>query len=255
MVKFDMLNSGNYWSCLRKLLIVVAGAFLWHSSLSAEEHQQSIQYEITPYLWAATINGTTAVGGDESPPIDSDYSFFSLDNLDGVASATFTARGQQWGFLFDFLYVEYEDTLLEGSPLQATPRLSGRILEFTGTYQPASVNDLQVIAGIRQQDIEVELAFLNRNPQASVDWIDPFVGVVYTPALTEKLYLSLRGDVGGFGIQSDTALNAEAMLRYQFGDTFSFKLGYRYLKVEFEDNTLLYDISLEGFLFGLGIRF
>ena len=178
-----------------------------------------------------------------------------MDNLDGVASATFTARGQQWGFLFDFLYVEYEDTLLEGSPLQATPNLKGRILEFTGTYQPASVNDLQVNAGIRQQDIDVELAFLNRNPQASVDWIDPFVGVIYTPALTDKLFLSLRGDVGGFGIQSDTALNAEAMLRYQFGDTFSFKFGYRYLKVEFEDSTLLYDISLDGFLFGLGIRF
>jgi len=236
-------------------MIVVAGAFLWHSNLNAEEHQQSIQYEITPYLWAATINGTTAVGGDESPPIDSDYSFFSMDNLDGVASATFTARGQQWGFLFDFLYVEYEDTLLEGSPLQATPNLKGRILEFTGTYQPASVNDLQVIAGIRQQDIDVELSFLNRNPQASVDWIDPFVGVIYTPALTEKLYLSLRGDVGGFGIQSDIALNAEAMLRYQFGDTFSFKFGYRYLKVEFEDSSLIYDISLDGFLFGLGIRF
>jgi len=67
--------------------------------------------------------------------------------------------------------------------------------------------------------------------------------------------LSLRGDVGGFGIQSDIALNAEAMLRYQFGDTFSFKFGYRYLKVEFEDSNLLYDISLDGFLFGLGIRF
>ena len=121
--------------------------------------------------------------------------------------------------------------------------------------QPASVNDLQVIAGIRQQDIEVELSFLNRNPQASVVWADPFIGVIYTPALTDKLYLSLRGDVGGFGIQSDIALNAEAMLRYQFGDTFSFKFGYRYLKVEFEDSNLLYDISLDGFLFGLGIRF
>jgi hypothetical protein len=134
-------------------------------------------------------------------------------------------------------------------------RQGGRILEFTGTYKPVSINDLEVIAGIRQQDIEVELSFLNRNPQASVDWIDPFVSVVYTPALTDKLYLSLRGDVGVFGIQSHRALNAEAVLCYQFGDTFSFKFGYRYLKVEFEDSNLVYDISLDGLLFGLGIRF
>ena len=48
MAKFNISNSGNFGSCLRRLLIVVAGAFLWHSHLSAEEHQQSIQYEITP---------------------------------------------------------------------------------------------------------------------------------------------------------------------------------------------------------------
>ena len=245
----------NNRACLRRLLMVVVCSLLWHSSLKAEDKQQPIQYEITPYLWVASINGTTAADGSEGPPIDSDYNFFSLDNLDGVASATFTARGQQWGFLFDFLYVAYEDSLLEGTALQATPRLSGRILEFAGTYQISAIDDLEVIAGLRQQDIDVEISILNRTPQASVVWIDPFVGVVYTPALTDKWYLSLRGDVGGFGIESDAAINAEAMLRYQFGDTFSFKFGYRYLKVDFEDSSLVYDISLDGLLFGLGIRF
>jgi hypothetical protein len=253
--KFRTYEAGQYGCYLSRLLIAVAGPLLWHTNLAAEEHNQSIQYEITPYLWAATINGTTAVGGDEAPPIDSGYNFFSLDNLDGVASATFTARGQQWGFLFDFLYVAYEDTLLAGSPLQAKPRLEGRILEYAVTYKPASVNDWQVVGGIRQQDIDLELQFLNRIPKASVTWFDPFIGVIYSPALTNKLYLSLRGDVGGFGIESELAVNAEAMLRYQFGDTFSFKFGYRYLSVDFKDNSLVYDVSLDGFLFGLGIRF
>ena len=96
---------------------------------------------------------------------------------------------------------------------------------------------------------------MGRSKKPTIDWLDPYVGVVYTPALTDKLYLSLRVDVGGFGIQSDTALNAKAMLRYQVGDSFSFKCCYRYLKVKFEDSTLLYDLSLDGFLFGLGIRF
>jgi hypothetical protein len=255
MTLFNPPNSGKYGFYLYRLLIVIVGSFLWFSHLAAEEHEQSIQYEITPYLWAATIDGTLAVGGDEAPPIDSGYSFFSLDNLDGVASAKFTARGQQWGFLFDFLYVAYEDTLLAGTPLQAKPRLEGHILEYAATYQPASVNDWQVVAGIRQQDIDVELSFLNRTPQAAVTWFDPFIGVIYSPALTNKLSLSLRGDIGGFGIESERAVNAEATLRYQFGDTFSFKFGYRYLSVDFKDNSLVYDVSLDGFLFGLGIRF
>lgn len=255
MVNLSIPNILNNRAQLCQLLIVVTGSILWHGSLKAEDHQQSIQYEITPYLWAASINGTTAASGNEGPPIDSGYNFFSLDNLDGVASATVTARGQQWGFLFDFLYVDFQDTLGEGTALQATPRLSGRILEFAGTYKLSAVDDLEVIAGLRQQDIDVQISISNRTPQASVDWIDPFVGVVYMPALTDKWYLSLRGDVGGFGIESDVAVNAEAMLRYQFGDTFSFKFGYRYLKVDFEDSSLVYDISLDGILFGLGIRF
>ena len=255
MTLFNPPNSGKYGFYLSRLLIVIVGSSLWFSHLAAEEHEQSIQYEITPYLWAATIDGTLAVGGDESPSINSGYNFFSLDNLDGVASATFNAHGQKWGFLFDFLYVAYEDTLLAGTPLQAKPRLEGRILEYTATYKPVSVNDLQVIGGIRQQDIDVELVILNRTPQASVTWFDPFIGVIYSPAVADKLFLSLRGDIGGFGIESDRAINAEAMLRYQFGDTFSFKFGYRYLKVEFKDNPLVYDVSLDGFLFGLGIRF
>jgi hypothetical protein len=255
MEKISIPKSVNNGAWSGRLLIIIAGSFLWYGNLQAEDQQQSIQYEITPYLWAASINGTTAIGGGETPLPDPDYSFFSLDNLSGVASATFTAHGEQWGFLFDFLYVEFEDTVLLANFLPATPKLNGRILEFAGTYRPVSINDFQIIAGLRRQDIDVELAILDQTPQASVDWTDPFVGVIYTPALTNKLSLGLRGDIGGFGIESDLAVNAEAMLRYQFGDTFSFKFGYRYLKVDFEDSSLVYDISLDGLLLGLGIAF
>lgn len=232
-----------------------AGIFLWCQVSLADQQQRPVQFEITPYLWAATIDGTLAAGGDSSPPIDSDYNFFSLDNLDGVASATFSARGQRWGFLFDFLYVAYEDVLLEGRILQVKPRLEGRIIEVAATYQPASIENLLVIGGVRRQDIEIELTYLNRTPSASADWIDPFAGIVYSTAPASRLDLSLRGDIGGFGIESDHALNAEVMLRYRFSRMFSFKFGYRYLKVDFKDNNLAYDASLAGFLLGLGIRF
>ena len=38
-------------------------------------------------------------------------------------------------------------------------------------------------------------------------------------------------------------------------NTLSLKLAYRYLKIKFNDNDFIYDLSLDGFLFGLGIRF
>lgn len=225
------------------------------SNLYAEDASDSLQFELTPYLWAATIKGTTAAGGEEPPPIDSGYSFFSLDNLDGVASATFTARKKQWGFLFDFLYVAYEDTFLEATLLQTTTRLEGIIIEFAGSYAPESIDNVEFIAGLRQQDISVSLALPGRKLEQSVTWVDPFAGIIYARPLTGRLHIVLRGDIGGFGMQSDKAVNAEAMLRYQMSDTFSLKFGYRYIKVTFEETDFLYDISLDGFQLGLGILF
>lgn len=234
------------------VMLIFCGSY---SSLHADQADNIFQYELTPYLWAATIKGTTAAGGDESPPIDSGYSFFSLDNLDGVASITFTAQKNQWRFLFDYLYVAYEDTFLQGTPLQTTPRLEGTIIELAGAYSPVSIDKLEVVAGLRQQDITVSLAYLNRSPEKSVTWIDPFVGIIYSLPLNNNFDVSLRGDIGGFGIESDRAVNAEAMLRYQMNNTLAMKFGYRYLKVKFDDRDFLYDISLDGFKIGLGICF
>jgi hypothetical protein len=233
--------------------ILILGASC--SKLYADETSDSFVFEITPYLWAASIEGTVASDGEESPPIDSDYSFFSLDNLDGVFSTTFTARKNQWGFLFDFLYVAFEDTFLEATPLQTTPRLEGTIIEFAGAYAPTSIDHLEVIAGLRNQDITVSLALLDRKPETTANWTDPFVGVIYNRPLKSKFHMGLRGDLGGFGIESDMAVNAQAMIGYQISNTFSVKFAYRYLKVKFDDRDFLYDISLDGFQIGLGIRF
>jgi len=237
------------WLCT---IVILSGSC---SKLYADEANDSFVFEITPYLWAASIKGTTASEGEESPPIDSDYSFFSFDNLDGVFSTTFTARKNQWGFLFDFLYVAFEDTFLEATSLQTTPRLEGTIIEFAGAYAPTSIDYLEFIAGLRTQDITVSLALLNRKPEQSATWTDPFVGIIYNRPLKGKFHISLRGDLGGFGIESDLAVNAQAMIGYQISNTFSVKFGYRYLKVKFEDTDFLYDISLDGFQIGLGIRF
>lgn len=252
-----MIKPRLKYSAVQKSVLLYAALTLSGlcSNLYADEDTDYLRYEITPYLWVATIKGTTAAGGDTSPPIDSGYSFFSLDNLDGIASATFTVHRNQWGFLFDFLYVAFEDTLLESTPLQVTPKLEGTILEFAGTYAQKSINNLEIIAGLRQQDITVSLTNLTRRPEQSRTWIDPFAGVIYTRPLKGKFDMTLRGDLGGFGISSDTAVNAEAEFRYQMSKTFSIKFGYRYLKVKFDDENFLYDISLDGFKAGLGILF
>ena len=242
------------WIWLNALLLCGG----WSGSLFADDASVGYRFELTPYLWAASISGTAAGdddSGGEPPPIEPGYSFFSLDNLDGVASTTFTVRKKQWGLLFDFLHVAFEDTVLEGTPLEARPRLEGRIVELAGAYALKSSKTLEVIAGLRNQDIAVSLQGFDSQAQGSANWTDPFVGVIYTRPLKGRFHMALRGDIGGFGIESDRAVNAQAMFRYQMGDTFSVKFGYRYLKVTFEGSEFIYDIGLDGILIGLGIKF
>ena len=236
-------------------LAVVSIVCVGNHNLFADEVDESYQFEITPYLWAAKLTGSTAVEGSQSPPIDTGYNFFALDNLDGMASFVFALKKDHWGFLFDFLYVAFEDDFLVSTPLESSPRLEGTVVEFAGTYTPIPNSNLDFIGGFRQQNIEVSLKLLTRITTANVKWIDPFVGAIYYLPLNDKFSMTLRSDLGGFGIESDIAVNIEAVIRYQFTDMFSAKLGYRYLKVKFDEDNFVYDFGLNGFQFGLGIQF
>src|SRR5262245_60915597 len=65
-------------------------------------------FTVTPYLWAAGLDGNTAADGTGSE-IDTGYSFLSLDNLDLTLAAAAEARKGRWSVLFDGLYVEFSD--------------------------------------------------------------------------------------------------------------------------------------------------
>lgn len=66
-------------------------------------------YKLTPYIWNVSFDGNTSSGGNDIP-VDTDYSFFTLDNLDNVFSLTFEANNGHFGLLLDGLSARYSDT-------------------------------------------------------------------------------------------------------------------------------------------------
>jgi len=70
---------------------------------------ESWHYKLTPYLWNVSFDGNTSSGGN-GIPIDTDYSFFTLDNLDNVFSIAFEANNGHCGILLDGLRARYSDT-------------------------------------------------------------------------------------------------------------------------------------------------
>lgn len=212
------------------------------------------QYKLTPYLWNVSFDGSTASGGNDVP-VDIDYSFFTLDNLDNVLSGSFEASNGQYGFLVDGLRARYSD---EASNILFDTRLQTSIgyVEGTFLYTPAAYSKLDLLIGARYVFLDVGLAF---TPGPTVDenhrWVDPLLGLQYSDDLGKSWYYQFRGDIGGFGVASDLVVNLVGTIGYSINHTFGLEAGYRYLNIDFKEDDFLYDVSMQGLVVGLSIRF
>jgi opacity protein-like surface antigen len=108
--------------------------------------------------------------------------------------------------------------------------------------------------------VDTELKFTGqeldgRKFDQSKVWADPVVGARLRAVLYGKWFVSLIGDVGGFGLNSDVTWQAFAGVGYQITETFVLKVGYRAIGVDYSKDGFRYDIVEYGPLLGLGIRF
>lgn len=89
----------------------------------------------------------------------------------------------------------------------------------------------------------------------SKSWIDPFVGLRGRLNFSRQVYLAARADVGGFGVGSDLAWNAQIAIGLQVPRSFATELGYRYLSMDYAKDAFLFDASISGFFLGLNLAF
>jgi hypothetical protein len=87
--------------------------------------------------------------------------------------------------------------------------------------------------------------------EGSKSWVDPLVGFRARLNVTEKLYMVARGDIGGFGLGSDLAVNALGAVGYQWTRRLSSELGWRYLSIDYSDGGFIYDTRTSGVFLGL----
>ena len=237
----------NIFTCL----ILMAGSVV---AIADVQSSNDWKYEITPYLWAVGFDGTVGNGGTTSP-VDSDFQFFSLENLDAYGAFTFDAKKKNWGYYFDVLYVKYSDS--RNGPLLTT-NITTRdgFLESMITYRLDDQYNVDLLVGARYVDVNLELR-LDPGPviKASKDWLDPLIGMRATFKLSDKWSVHVKGDVGGFGIASDLTANAAVEAIYKIGENTSIKAGYRYLKVDFNEDLFVHDVTLSGVGVGLGYSF
>jgi len=222
------------------------------------------EFEATPYLWTAGLDGTVGAGPAFLPTANIDWSASNiLSNLDVGAMGVFEGRNGRWGFIGDALYVKLSDQNVAPGIRFASvdAEVKQQMYALFGTYRLADgPTKLDALAGVRYVDIRAPVSAVLatgglRSVDAGDDWWDPYVGLRVIHPLSELWSLTGYAAIGGFGVGSDFAWDVIAAVNYQFSPTISGKFGFRYLDMDYEGDRFAYDAGMGGPFLGLGVRF
>jgi len=238
------------------LLLVSPG--LARAQSGANAPSDDWEFALTPFLWAPGMDGTVGLAGREA---DFEVSAKSLiENLDFGFMTNFEARKSRWSFAVDYFYSDLgKDVTVENENVAArNPRLdmSMTIIEGDVGYQVGS--SLDVLAGIRRVSSSAGLvADEGVLTEADGGFTDPIVGARFRRYLSEKFWVSVRGDVGGFGAGSDFSWFVNAATGIRVSKLMSLEFGYRIWDFEYEgdDDLKRLDLTLAGFGGGLTFHF
>jgi len=209
--------------------------------------QADWKYQITPYLWAASLDGTTAVAGQD---VDFTADFSDLvSNLDAGFGANFTAQSETWGYFIDGNFVRLKGDGL-GVKGGIDVVLDQKIIEAGVSYRLS--DQFNIIGGGRYQKVDEDLTLpIIGDLNGGDSWIDGFIGATWQPIDTDKWMLRLSGDIGAG--DSDSVWQGRIGGGYRFNKTWSMVLAYRYLSTDFESDKFKWDVDQSGLGLGLGI--
>jgi hypothetical protein len=222
---------------------------------TAQEEEAGWDYRLTLYMLGAAQSGTTTVRGIES---EVDVSFSDIwSNLEIGGMLHFRAQSDRWVVQFDSIYMALES---EVKDLPLTADFDQTALELVGGYRFDP--QLEVLFGLRYNRIGGGLtgdATGRLQIDGSEDWIDPVVGMAWTPRISERWMARLRGDIGGFGVGSDFAYQLVGIVGWDFARRWSLIFGYRYLDMDYETGSgsdlFRYDVATSGPQVGFSFRF
>jgi len=231
------------------------------------------QFEITPYLFAAGMNGKAGIGSVTS---DVDISFDDIrKNLDQGFMALFEARKGPWTYGLEGVYFKLKN---EGAKswqgplgntgtgsLEAT--MTEQLYQLTAGYRVLDEHtkvDVLGAARYTQLDTALNLTATTGLPllpdgsnsiSGTENWWDPVIGARVLVPLADAWILVGYADYGGFGVGSDSTYQLLAGVNWQFSKSVNAKAGYRYLYQDYQDGNFVWDIKSSGYYLGAGFKF
>lgn len=248
-------------------------ALLSYSQAAYSTETDDWQFEVTPYLFAAGLDGTVGVRGVTS---DIDASFSDLvKDLDVGFMGLITARKGPWTYGLETIYVKLSDKeakSVTGPFGQVTVNgaldVTSEIFITQGSvgYRVLDTSTaLDMILALRYTQLETDASVAisttpgivfpggSKSASGSDGWADAVIGVRALQALNEQWSLLGYADVGGGG----SNLTYQFMLgaNWEFAKDFTAKAGYRQLYWDYEKGGTVWDMTMAGPYLGLGIKF
>lgn len=250
--------------------MIVLVAFL-PAAVTAQDAapKEGLDFFIDLYGWMPNIYADSASGSESEIDLGT-----ILDDLQFMVMAVAGVKKDRWGFYVDVIYLDLED---DNSSTKNLPHLPGRPGRPVNVYTDVELESwvvtptvsynilekdkfkLDLLAGARYLYLDVDLQVnldgvrdhqLSKSDSSHV-W-DGIVGIKGEVMLSKKWYMPYYADVGTG--DSDLTYNLFGGFGYRFSRV-DLLAGWRYLRWNFDDNSALDNMYINGPLVGVKIRF
>ena len=224
--------------------------------------QDKWQFQFSPYFWLASLHGT---GGVRNRTTAVDESFGDVfDALNFALMGTFEARKKKFISLTDLEYVSVSDEKATPGPLFSNVDAGFKTFIFDQEVgyrlleNPEKGASLDVLGGARVWHVSTDFEFgagilPATRIQASRNWVDAVGGLRGKMALSQKMFLTGKFDLGGGGSQFTWQVFGGA--GYNLNPKIALIFGYRVLDVDYDKNNFIYDMNQRGPILGVGFKF
>ena len=236
--------------------------------LSLQASADDWTFQLEPYLLASSIEGDVGLGRVTGASVDVDMNDI-LEVLDIGAMVHFEAlRDSGLGFAIDYGFMDLSADISgpRGGVVDASVRQG--VLEALLVNRTASGSGhVDYLIGLRWWDNDVDVtidpAILPGTASADIerDWLDLVVGARWIHTVDDRWTFIARGDVGGFGLESDFTASLSTGFHFRMTESMILDVQYKATWVDYEDGSagqpgyFAYDTVTHGPLIGLVFDF
>jgi hypothetical protein len=218
-------------------------------------------FQFTPYLWIAGVSGRGGIG-TVSVNVDSGISDDNV-KLNFGFMGSFEARRNKLSVVTDLQYSNLGTKGPTPGPLfsKASADFKTFVLDPEVGYRiranPEKGRFIDVLGGVRYWHLRADLNFdagllSAKSASGSKDWTDGVIGFRGRAALSKRVFVLGKADIGGGGSKFTYQLFGGVGIGV--GKRTSLIGGYRDLHVNYDKDNFLFDMSLAGPILGVSFR-